>query len=144
MELQNRGGRPSKKTREVEAKILSGISEGLPLHAAAALGGVHYDTLLQWRKEDPDFEQQVKVANSRAIETTMEMIRAAVPTDWRAGAWILERRFPEDFSRPEVQLNTQINTFNQLNQVDVAQLLRDNLEPLQALLHGKTLPAPDP
>ena len=39
----------------------------------------------------------------------MDLIQhAAEKGDWRTAAWLLERRCPESFSKPEIQLNQQI------------------------------------
>ena len=56
-------------------------------------------------------------AAGRTALRLLKKIEACADENFSAAAWILERRFPQDFSRPEVQLNliSQSNTVeNQL------------------------------
>lgn len=71
---------------------------------AAALG-VHEDTFGRW-KNRPTTENQRRL--SRALEKTEADYKAnlltliynnAVQRDWKAAAWLLERKYPEEFSR---------------------------------------------
>jgi transposase len=143
MELQKGAGRPSKRTPAIEKIILDALAAGLPYRAAAGRAGIHETTLIEWRKNDPDFELAVEKANSVAISRNMQIIQDAAADNWAAGAWILERRFPALFGRPEAQvsLNQQINL--SAENVDIHNLIRENAEPLRALLHGDRLPLPD-
>jgi hypothetical protein len=44
-----------------------------------------------------------------AISPNVDLIQhAAEKGEWRAAAWLLERRCPESFGKPEIQLNQQI------------------------------------
>jgi hypothetical protein len=47
-----------------------------------------------------------------AIECNLALIKEAAKTDWKAAPSLLERRHPEKFSRPEVQLSQQTNVLN--------------------------------
>jgi hypothetical protein len=64
---------------------------------------------MDWKATDPEFELLVEQAASKTALRLLRKIEAQAEENFAAAAWILERRFPEDFSRPEVQLNLQTN-----------------------------------
>jgi hypothetical protein len=114
-------GRPTKKNQAAIARILKIARSGLPLKFAAQAGDIDAETLSRWRAKDPEFAQALSQAQLHAVEERWKLIRKAAedrldsngnllkPGDWKAIAWQLERRYPSDFGRPEVQLNVQNN-----------------------------------
>ena len=104
-------GRPTKKVGSVINALLKSVESGLPFTLCCQIAGVHYDTFLVWRKEDPAFGQQVDRADAKAAARLLSKIERQARNNFAAAAWILERRFPELFNRPEVQL-TLSNTTN--------------------------------
>jgi hypothetical protein len=114
-------GRPTKKTAEAIARILKVVRTGLPLKFAAQAGNIEAETLSQWRAKDLEFAQSLEQARLEAVEKRWKIIAKAAedrvsangevrPGDWKAVAWQLERSFPSEFSRPEIQLGVQINS----------------------------------
>lgn len=104
-----------KYTREVHTTIVEGILEGLCKKHAAALAGISDDTLEAWltdgREQYADFARDVERAQAEFARDRMReiMTSARAPQfedtaakkkkrkrhgDWKAAAWILERRFP--------------------------------------------------
>jgi hypothetical protein len=105
-------GRPTKRTPAVAKRILDAIAEGFPLEAAVRSAGVGYVFFATWRIEDSDFDRRVHEAEWINIRRTIKLIRdAAKNGDWKAAAWLMERRHPDLYSRPEIQLQLlqQIN-----------------------------------
>ena len=106
---ENRGGRPTKKTPDREPLILKAIAKGVPYKAACQCADLSLFTFNEWRKNDSAFAEKVRRADLEAIGRNVDLIQhAAEKGDWRAAAWLLERRCPESFSKPEIQLNQQI------------------------------------
>ncbi len=107
----NKPGRPTLLTKEREAILLSAIEEGLPLKQAAHIAGICYETLNRWRirgeneSAPPEFRQfcqSLERSHAIAMQAHVSCIRkAALGGDWRASAWTLERRFPEEFTKPQ-------------------------------------------
>ncbi len=65
--------------------------------------GIHRSTWYEWR-ERPEIEARLDRALAIAESRLLDSIREAGRDDWRASAWILERRYPETWSkRSEVQ-----------------------------------------
>lgn len=104
-------GRPVKTHvhPHIEARICEALRLGLPYKQAAHYGGVTYQTLLNWKRraEEGDsgfvaFVAAMHKAEAEGAIALMLLIRAAAeqPRNWRAAAWILERRWPEYYGRP--------------------------------------------
>ena len=103
-QFQPRIGRPSKRIPKVVKAICSGISDGLPLKYAAALGGISHETLCQWQRRYPDFSEAIQKAMANGIAARLKIIAGAAQTDYRAAQWWLEHVFPEHFARNRVEV----------------------------------------
>ena len=100
-------GKPTKLTPQVKKRILTAIRQGSPFEHAAEFGGVHRTTLYKWIKAGEDGEQPYAAfleefykAQADAVQVLLKRINdAAANGDWKAAAWILERRHREHFGR---------------------------------------------
>jgi hypothetical protein len=104
------GGRPSKRTPTLVAKLAQAIADGLPDEYACALVGVRRETLHAWRT-DPEFAQfsnAIKAVQGERMRKRLARVDAGEP-GWQGTAWILERCYAREFCRPEIQFNQQIN-----------------------------------
>lgn len=117
-------GRPTKYSQERAETIVQRVREGLSFSSACQSVGVHKDTGSGWRQENSDFSDSVSRAekesehellgvlrsaaigvesitvkhtvsdkNGESIEETTKTIRSP-----GYAAWILARRFPEEWS----------------------------------------------
>jgi hypothetical protein len=100
-----KGGRPTKRTAQVEEALFTALKTGAPYRIACMACGITDDTFANWRKADPEFAQQVEKVSGQTALRLLKKIEAQGKENFSACAWLLERRFPESFSRPEVQLN---------------------------------------
>jgi hypothetical protein len=101
--------RPSVITKAIEQKIAACFFDGLTDEETALLCGISAKTIQSAR-------HGTKFPGIKKIELTrkrfyLEKIRDGDNRDWPRIAWWLERRWPQEFAKPEVQL--QINTTNQ-------------------------------
>lgn len=103
--LYTRAGRPTKCTPDVIASVCRCISEGLPYRDAARIAGVNETSITEWRArgekgEEPfkTFVDALTVAVACFKQTHLGTIRKASKKSWTAAAWLLERRFPEEFA----------------------------------------------
>lgn len=97
-------GRPTKRNTKTRAAILAALAAGLTYERAARAAGVSYDLLREWRRDDPSFASAVDLVNAKIELRLLEIIHAAAPSDWRASAWLLERRFPETWGRNRIEV----------------------------------------
>jgi hypothetical protein len=86
----------SKKTPKYIEAILSNLRAGLTIKAACTQAGVHPRTVDNWRKDDADFNDEFDAAIDFGEAALYNDIR--ISDDWRAKAWLLERRHPERWS----------------------------------------------
>ena len=112
--------RPTKLTPEVEERLVHAISVGATYKDACACAGISFQTFLNWKKraqravehveerdgepEETDhpfveFFDRIKRAQGEAAVGWLAMIGKAANRDWKAAAWMLERRYPESYDR---------------------------------------------
>ena len=98
-------GRPCLLTASLEKKFFRGIRNGLPLKHAAQFAGLSYDTVNRWRirgdEEDaPDefrhFCKALRHAQAVSMNRLVRSVQKAGRKDWRAAAWLLNQRHPND------------------------------------------------
>ncbi len=105
-----RTGRPSKLTPILQEKICAYIRTGLVREHAATACGITAFTFRQWLKRgktEPrgifcDFLSAVKAAEAACLAECLDTIMKAAKKDWKAAAWIAERRDRKNYSRPFV------------------------------------------
>lgn len=103
-------GRPCLLTKERQAQLMNAIADGVPLKQAAMLAGISYDSLNRWRARGEAFNaplifrqfcKALERANAKAMHRLVTNINEAGKSDWRASAWMLERRFGDEFAKPQ-------------------------------------------
>jgi transposase len=103
---KRKSGRPTKLTKDAQDKIIAAMRAGAYIETAAALAGIHKDSLYEWLKrgaaqpksEFGKFAQAVEKALAESELRDLTNILAASQTQWQASAWRLERRYPERYS----------------------------------------------
>lgn len=106
---QKKKGRPSKFTKARKERIVQAIQAGCTYEMAADYAGITRSTLWNWLKkgEDPKqksyctFLDQVKKAEVEGAMVHLGTIAQASQKDWKASAWMLERR--HGYSRDGIQ-----------------------------------------
>jgi DNA-binding XRE family transcriptional regulator len=100
------------KSPELEAAVLAGIEAGLTQTDAAQAAGIHRITLYRWKTEDEDFADRLAMAESTAKQTLTAVIVAAaqarLPQSWNAAAWLLERRWPDQYG-PKARMEISVD-----------------------------------
>jgi hypothetical protein len=97
-------------TPEAVTRILAGVESGLARSRAAALAGVSASTLAAWERAGlegdtryTDLADRLAEADVKAENAMLTVIRDAAVQDgdWKAAAWVLERRFPQAWGPPK-------------------------------------------
>ena len=100
-------GRKTKLTPHVQEVIVDGINAGLTFRLTCARAGVTYTTFYNWLEKGEaaksgvlrEFFDAVERAKADSALRLVSQITLQAPTDWRAAAFILERRFPDDYGK---------------------------------------------
>jgi len=149
-------GRPSLKTEGRIKKILYALSIGATKEAAAAAGGISYQTLARWVDADESLAERVVIAEGEAEMSATERIHQEVTRDkgsWQAAAWWLERR-----RQPHYALGGAGGQANQQRiPIEVAEAIRalvgtnapalpppEDLEPIEGVFKEIGEPRPEP
>jgi transposase len=140
--MGGRTGRPEKLTAAVETRVVDAIRAGASREKAAQAAGVSRSTLQNWlvrgQEPKPPVKFQKFVAAFREAEVaaylaSVESIRQAADSgDWRAAAFMLERRHRDEFARSAAEQSEQ----SEQGWVhhDFSALTDRELDQLQALL----------
>lgn len=107
-------GRPTKSTPTAQERVLAAIRMGATYELAARAGGISHDTLTRWRQHAHDdstdgaapeaceacvFCVAFTRVEAEAAEQALDAINRAMLDDWRAAAWFLERRYPQEWGK---------------------------------------------
>lgn len=94
--------------------LIESLQNGDGRVRACKAAGIHYSTFLNWLN-DPDksdFSERVKKAEQTGNDRIKDLcLRKIIENkSWQSSAWILERRFPDEFRlRTEVREDRPIN-----------------------------------
>ena len=107
--------RPTKFTAETVERLLNAIKVGLPYHLAADAAGISLATFNEWQRGEiarsadkhlkAYFLDELTRAKGTAALRNAAIVSKAATEDWRAAAWILERRFPQDFGKQALEIS---------------------------------------
>ena len=101
-------------TTEEKIRILRKTETGKTMQEVCREYGISEQTFYRWRKNDPEWEELSDHAMNFAEPILLHQLKTAAEDkmgDWRAYAWILERRWPQRWgARQEIELNhNQVN-----------------------------------
>lgn len=100
-------------TKKLGTEICERVAKGVPKTYAARASGIALNTISEWERrgrgqdERPATELTIWFANEmdKATAKFIESKVVEISDDeaWQAKAWLLERRFPDEFGRREIQ-----------------------------------------
>lgn len=90
--------RKNKATPRTVEIILDAISCGLTQRDASTLAGISEDTLSLWKRQDSDFSEQMRQKEIEYKSSLITSIKKAGEKSWQANAWLLERKYKEEFA----------------------------------------------
>lgn len=101
-------GRTRKLDDDLELKLLKHLRHGVSRRDSCAACSLGYSTFERWLKEGADLEAdhqlrgfrgRVQRAEAMAKIQLISAVRRASATEWKPAAWLLERKWPEEFGR---------------------------------------------
>lgn len=102
--------RKSKCTKEVIEQAVKLRQVGVPDHKIAQAIHVAPNNMSKWINHpnsdiQREFSRRMKDAEVQGIAyLCQKVLEAARDGDWKAAAWLLERKYPGDFGKPEARL----------------------------------------
>ena len=101
-------GRKTKLSPDLQKRLLDAIAAGNYIHTACAAVGIGESTYFKWLErgragESPyrEFIEALTRAEQQAIVSLVKIVRSHAIGDWRAAAFLLERRQKKDWGRHE-------------------------------------------
>lgn len=84
-------------TPERVAIILEALGNGMTQRDSALLAGISEDTICLWKRNNSEFSEQMGQKLIEYKQKLLKRIEKAGEKDWKATAWILERKFKNDW-----------------------------------------------
>jgi ACT domain-containing protein len=108
--------------------IITYLLKGTTIKGACKAANIHRDTYYLWKKEIPEFREMIEAAEGDIEASLVESILS--DDDWRAKAWILERRFRESWSqKQEVDITIEKKTSEEVVKTMLTNIAqKENLE----------------
>ena len=112
-------GKASKLTSELSSQLCKYLTLGMSPPQAAEMCGVHRNTMRYWLRRgekewlDEDshyaaFLRDVNSATAACMRRGLLLVNQAAADDWKPAAWLLERRFPNQFAPKQmIEVRTQ-------------------------------------
>ena len=128
---------PTRTQKAIKEEIIENLKTGMTIEASAVLAGVCRTTYYNYRDRDPKFAEEADQASRWAEAICLERIKQAAMDrmDWKAWAWILEKRFPDDYGkRQELQVKTETSsdgTAEVLSMMEQIKQLRNTTDPTE-------------
>jgi len=97
-------GGPAPRLPQKRAQLLQAAKAGSTNRDAAAICGIAESTLYKWIAEHEDFGAEYETARAHARDRSVKLI--ADSDDWRAHAWLQERRDPANWGKAEIDTRT--------------------------------------
>jgi len=122
-------GRATVKTDANRDKLCQAIELGATYRLACQYGNISHETFSQWREKYPEFVEAINRAEGKGAISNLAIIRNSAkgwtdetgkqyPPNWQASAWVLERRYPEQYGRRVIDANIkgtlEIKTFEDI------------------------------
>ena len=89
-------------------KLIEALRSGNYRIDSCRAAGIHYNTLLAWEKKGEsqksgeyiEFLEALRIAEAEAVVSNVDVItKAAQGGDWRAAAWFLKHKYPNNWAR---------------------------------------------
>lgn len=126
---------PQKFTPEARTKILTALKLCAPRETAAEIAGITSKTLRSWLSSKApkyrEFQADVARVEGETERKLVSTIIKAGSKDWKASAWILERKYRRNWGyKARIEFETQERVENELERF--LNVVEEHLPPDQA------------
>lgn len=95
---KNKGGRPTKKTKELTGKLEEAFKNDSTVSAACRYAGIDTATYYDWYNSDSEFSSAMDRAKDFFLEVARKSVLKAMPDDANLALKVLERRNKKRYS----------------------------------------------
>ncbi len=95
-------GRKTLLDAQLQRKICGLLAQGHTVSAVCGAVGIGERTFYDWREKHPHFSQATTRAIGQSKIALVDKVRQS--DDWRAQAFLLERRWPTEFGKTEARV----------------------------------------
>jgi hypothetical protein len=99
-EKETRRGRRRVLDDAKRREICAYVAGGCNVREAARFVRCNINTVRREAERNPEFDEQLRRAQTYAQLSPLRAMQLASATHWRAAAWMLERAFPNRFAKP--------------------------------------------
>lgn len=93
-------GRATVKTDANRDKLCQAIELGATYRLACQYAGIAESVFYEWKAENAEFAEAIQKAEGKgAISHLARIKQASTDGNWQASAWVLERRYPDEYGR---------------------------------------------
>lgn len=117
-------GKPKDKQLVTDV-VLNYVRSGLFVEQACLAAGVGVTTFRTWRREDQSLSAALKKAEAEFERTHIQNITTHAAKDWKASAWMLERKYPQRYAKreaPEVKVRQTVEVSQPVAAITVGEL----------------------
>lgn len=99
--LRPSGHASSSRSPERAVALVQALRQGRSRRFACRAAMISPQTLYAWMEDDPALAHLVEEAEAAFEISLLSTIESSSHLEWQAAAWILERRFPKEWSRKD-------------------------------------------
>jgi hypothetical protein len=121
---------PSKRTPEVEHRLLEALQAGAIVQHACDYAGIHKDTFYSWCADDPYFADATTRARGSGAVVALTTISAAAASDWKAADCLLRNAHSRAYGAKQIEVSgpdggaIQVDVNQELSGLDDDELLQ--------------------
>ena len=101
-------------SEETWDEVLGAIGDGMSNKDAIIYAGVSESQFYQRVKDNTDFSESVKKAQVKFKHHHVRNITNAAKTQWPASAWLLERKFKEEYGKVSMSREVDKGEFDEI------------------------------
>lgn len=103
---KRKAGRPLSINKAMEEEIIQLLSDGMSQTKVCIAMGIGETTIIDHKNRFPEFSKRIEKAKRVTDALAHKSIKVGMLKDWKAGAWWLERRHPDEFrERKEIEVS---------------------------------------
>jgi hypothetical protein len=115
-------GRPRVLTEDKKHQVLAFVAGGGSRKKAAAYVAVSVTTLADEARRNPDFSDRLEQAEATCYIRHLQNVSQAGTKDWKASAFLLERKWPEEFGKTRTTQVNEIPSERPVPRINIVQI----------------------